>query len=240
MIPFLQILDLWVGYGDEAIIKGVSFDVFLGTIIALIGRNGAGKSTLMKGIAGIIKTKHGTVKLQEKIITNMDPGVLIPYGLSYVAQGRECFPELTVNENLEIALLCLDIPKKMYHSRINEAFQIFPYLSKVATHPVYKLSGGLQQMLVLAMSLIQKPKCILLDEPSLGLSQSALKNIKNVLRTFISIGGCVILIEQKPKVVFEISDYIYYLEHGKISMSGKTITFRTKPEFLNKYISIKD
>ena len=240
MSSVLNINDLWVGYGNTDVVKGISITINSGSIVGLLGRNGAGKSTVLRSVFGILNPKKGVINFLGKDISGKEPRFLINTGLSYVSQGGECFPDLTVAENINTALICFNLPKPQRNQYIRKVLDLFPRIADAIDEPAHRLSGGLQQMLVIAMALCHNPKCLLLDEPSLGLGASVLDQVKTVLKNYTANGGCVLIVEQKPQVIFDIGDNAYYLEDGKIALEGKPETLREDPVFIESYLGLNN
>ncbi|MFC1539874.1 ABC transporter ATP-binding protein [Gemmatimonadota bacterium] len=240
MKEILQVSDLWLAYNAEPVIQGLSFNVQTGSIVALLGRNGAGKSTVLHAIGGILPVRQGAILFEQECILGWSTAQRIRNGLTYVAQGRECFPNLTVGENLWAATLALGIDRRTRKQRVDQSLAPFSHLHDYYDTPVVHLSGGQQQMLVLAMALIQRPKCLLLDEPSIGLSDAVLKELEGFLLQYKSEGGSVLLVEQKPRVVFSTGDYAYYLHGGKVLLGGSPDELRSNLDFVNHYLGRLD
>ncbi len=216
----LEVKNLKTGYGKKLVVDGVSLHVQKGEIVALIGHNGAGKSTILKSIMGILPRWEG------EILFNGDPlpqraSENVRRGIAMIPQGNQVFDELTVYENLEIASFVLK-DKKIIQQRFDEIFREFPLLEDRKKQLAGKLSGGEQQILALGMALMQRPKLLLMDEPSLGLSPGAVK------RAFKLIKGLnekyemsILIVEQKVREVLKICDRALVLRLGKIALEDK-------------------
>lgn len=216
---FLEVKNLRAGYGSLEILKGVSLHVNKGEIVAIIGPNGAGKSTLLKSIFNICNIYSGKIIFKGKNITKAKTFELISHGISYIPQGRGIFSTLTVKENLEIAGYNLD--KEEIEKRINKIFKMFPFLEERRNDYAFSLSGGQQQILSFARTLIQKPEIILLDEPSLGMAPKMMREIfRTIERINKQLSIAMLIVEQNAKQAVSISDRTYVLEDGKVAMEG--------------------
>lgn len=216
----LGIKDLVAGYGKKQVVNGVSICVKRGEIIALIGHNGAGKSTLLKAVFGLIPVWSGVISLGGKVIAKPEPRPLREAGVSYVPQGNRVFTELTVLENLEIGGTTL-ANKQQLKDGIERMCLLFPSLKKCLMQRAGTLSGGEKQMLALANALVQAPRLLLLDEPSLGLAPPlvsvALGRISQISR---DNNVTVLIVEQKVREVLKIASRVFVLRTGRISFSG--------------------
>jgi branched-chain amino acid transport system ATP-binding protein len=218
----LEIKDLKSGYGKKEILKGISLDVKEKEIVAIIGPNGSGKSTLLKSIFNLCDIYSGKIILNNKEITKKPTDQLILHGISYVPQGRQVFPTLTVKENLEMGGFVIK-DKKRLKKRINELFKEFPILKEKQKERALTLSGGQQQILAIARALVQDPKLILLDEPSLGLSPLAMKEVFDKVIDINKKGITVMVVEQNTKQAAKIAHRIFVLEAGKIALESKKL-----------------
>jgi branched-chain amino acid transport system ATP-binding protein len=216
--PLLELRTVEAGYGELQILKGVSVTVKPAEIVALIGPNGAGKSTVLKTVYGLTVIGSGSVVYQGEVITRAKPYTLLQKGISYVPQGRINFSELTVYENLELGLP--DISKEEKTKRIADVYKRFPVLERKAKHHAFSLSGGEQQMLAIGRALLQQPKLLLMDEPSLGLSPKLQQELFIIIRELGKSGIAVLLVEQNAKKAIEIADRTYLLEQGQVALEG--------------------
>ena len=214
----LKIKDLSAGYGELKVLKKVSIEVKPGKIVALIGPNGAGKSTVLKSIFSVTDIESGKIIFDDKDITKLPTHELIEVGISYVPQGRINFSDMTVLENLELG--AFHSSKETFERSLKEVYLKFPILKEKAKEYAYTLSGGQQQLLALGRALMQSPKLLLLDEPSLGLSPKAMKEIFNIIKTLNKEGICVLMVEQNAKKAIEIAHRTYVLEDGKVALTG--------------------
>ena len=219
-MAMLEVRDLQVYYGMIHAIKGISFDVNQGEVIALIGANGAGKTTTLHTITGLLAPKSGSVLFEGKDITKVPAHKIVSMGIAYVPEGRRVFAELSVYENLKMGAYTRKDKKEIEESLAN-VYKRFPRLEERKNQMAGTLSGGEQQMLAMGRALMSKPKIILMDEPSMGLSPIFVNEIFDIIRAVSESGTTVLLVEQNAKKALSISDRAYVLETGTITMSGK-------------------
>lgn len=213
----LQINDLHAGYGDGEVLTGVSLRAEKGKIVCLLGRNGVGKTTLLRSVMGLIKISEGTVKLDDTDLTKMPTHRRARAGIGYVPQGRDIFPQMSVEENL---LLGLEVRggKGKIEDRI---FDLFPVLKTMLARKGGDLSGGQQQQLAIARALMTHPKLLILDEPTEGIQPSIIQEIGRVITHLKNEGDMIIfMVEQYLEFVMEIADYCYVMEKGSIVLDG--------------------
>lgn len=215
----LAIRDLHVYYGGIHALRGIDIDVPDGKIISLIGANGAGKSTTLKAIMGLVPKAEGNVFWDREDITNMKTKDIVGDGIILCPEGRKIFPDLTVEENLAAGAYLRKDKVEIAKDR-DWVLNLFPRLSERTWQLGATLSGGEQQMLAVARSLMSRPKLLMLDEPSLGLAPLVIKDIFAVIQQIKNEGVNVLLIEQNAKAALEISDYAYVMETGVITMAG--------------------
>jgi len=212
-------MDLQTGYGKKQVLFGLSIEAKEGEIVALIGPNGAGKSTVLKVICGLIPVWEGEILYYGKVINNSTPARKVRRGITFAPQGSRIFTDLTVDENLEIG--GIQLPRSELTKRIEQVHEIFPVLKERARQNAGKLSGGEQQMLALARALIPKPKLLMLDEPSLGLSPNLVSSVFTKIKQINEETGVTFLIvEQKVREVLEICNRVYSLKLGKVAFDG--------------------
>ena len=219
-MAMLEVRDLQVYYGMIHVIKGISFDVNQGEVIALIGANGAGKTTTLHTITGLLAPKSGSVLFEGKDITKVPAHKIVSMGMAHVPEGRRVFAELSVYENLKMGAYTRKDKKEIEESLAN-VYKRFPRLEERKNQMAGTLSGGEQQMLAMGRALMSKPKIILMDEPSMGLSPIFVNEIFDIIRAVSESGTTVLLVEQNAKKALSISDRAYVLETGTITMSGK-------------------
>ncbi len=219
------------------ILHEVDFEAEPAEIVALIGPNGAGKSTLLKSIFNLCQIYSGKVIFKGKDITGLPTHQLIRRGISYVPQGRQVFSNLNVRENLEIGAFTMK-DKQLIEKGIEGVFNKFPFLKERQKELALNLSGGEQQMLTIGRALIQNPKVLLLDEPSLGLAPKKMKKVFNKVSEINKEGITTIIVEQNARQAAKIADRIYILENGKIALKGSK-EILNNPEIKNIYFGGK-
>lgn len=218
-MSLLEIKNLEVFYGVIQALKGISFNVDEGEIITLIGANGAGKTTTMQSVIGLIPKKGGTVTYDGKDITHTPAHKLVGLGMAQVPEGRRVFQELTVYENLLMGAF-LNKDKKAVKDDIEKIYNLFPRLCERKGQIAGTLSGGEQQMLAMGRALMSKPKLLMLDEPSMGLSPLLVDEVFELIKHINKDGTTILLVEQNAGKSLAISDRAYVLENGKIVLTG--------------------
>lgn len=218
-MALLEIKDLEVNYGVIKAIKGVSFYVNEGEIIALIGANGAGKTTILHTITGLIQAKKGSIVFDGKELTKTPPHKIVSMGMAHVPEGRRIFQQLSVLENLKLGAYTRK-DKSEIASTLKMVYERFPRLEERKNQVAGTLSGGEQQMLAMGRALMSKPRIILMDEPSMGLSPLLVSEIFDIIKVINESGTTVLLVEQNAKKALSIADRAYVLETGKITLSG--------------------
>ena len=219
-MAMLEIRDLKVNYGMIQAIKGVSFDVNQGEIIALIGANGAGKTTILHTITGLLAPKEGSIIFEGKDITKVPAHKIVSMGMAHVPEGRRVFAELTVLQNLKMGAYTRN-DKAEIAQTLQNIYERFPRLEERKNQMAGTLSGGEQQMLAMGRALMSHPKIILMDEPSMGLSPIFVNEIFDIIEQVSKSGTTVLLVEQNAKKALAIADRAYVLETGKIVLDGK-------------------
>jgi branched-chain amino acid transport system ATP-binding protein len=216
----LVIRDLDLFYGDAQALDRVSLEVPRSEIVAIIGANGAGKSSLIRSIAGIEKPRSGTIEFEGRKITGLEPHQICNLGVGQVAEGRQVFPTLSVQENLEMGGM-LPRARAGARAKLQEVYAMFPRLAERRGQAAGTLSGGEQQMLAIGRCLMGNPELIMFDEPSLGLAPLVVQEVLHTIRRLNEKGMTVLLVEQNVAVSLKISNHAYVLENGSIVMSGK-------------------
>jgi branched-chain amino acid transport system ATP-binding protein len=218
-MTMLSVENLDLFYGDAQALDGVSLDVPQGEIVAIVGANGAGKSSLIRAIAGIERTRAGTIRFKGRRIDGLEPHQICNLGIGQVAEGRQVFPSLSVLENLQMGAL---LPRARAAARraLEDAFAMFPRLAERRDQAAGTLSGGEQQMLAIGRCLAGQPELIMFDEPSLGLAPLVVQDVLRSIRLLNGRGITILLVEQNVAVSLKISNRAYVLENGRIVMSG--------------------
>ncbi len=232
----LEVIDLKTGYGKKIVIHSASIKVEEKEIVALIGPNGAGKSTLLKAIMGLLPADEGDIRYNRTNIQNEKPSDNVIRGIGFVPQGNRVFTELKVIENLEIGGHFF--AKDKLQQRIEETFDFFPILKERKSQLAGSLSGGEKQMLSLGRAFVARPKLLLLDEPSLGLSPKLLKSVMAKIKGINEkLGTTILIVEQKVKEVLSISDRVYVLKLGKVAFEGAPDELLNKGDMRKLYLT---
>ncbi len=213
----LDVDDIEVRYGAIRALKGVSFHVNEGEIVALLGANGAGKTTTQKTVSGMMRPSLGKIVYAGEQIDGVPAHTLIRRGICHVPEGRHVFPRMTVSENLEMGAFRF---KKIDHADVDRALELFPILKDRYKQPAGTLSGGEQQMLAIGRALMGKPQLLLLDEPSMGLAPMIVAQIFAIIREINQAGVTVLLVEQNAQQALSLADRGYVLETGEIVLEG--------------------
>lgn len=226
--PILALDDVVAGYGKLTVLNGTSFTVTRGAITTIIGPNGAGKSTVFKTVFGLLPVHSGRIVFDGREVTNSGPRQLLELGITYVPQGRNIFPELSVRHNLELGGTAagdgVDVA-----ARIESVMERFPMLRERAGAQASTLSGGQQKLLEIARSLLLDPKLMLIDEPSIGLSPRLVQETFGILQDLRAKGVSILMVEQNAKRALEISDFGVVLELGRTRMAGEARTILADP-----------
>lgn len=215
----ITISNLNAGYDEVEVLQSVDMSVAPAEIVAIIGPNGAGKSTVLKSIFNLCEIYSGRINFKGKDITNLSTHNLIQEGVSYVPQGRQVFPSLSVLENLEMGAFSIG-SKEVVDRNIADVYKKFPFLKDREKQMAGNLSGGEQQMLAIGRALIQDPELILLDEPSLGLAPKIMQQIFRSIQEINNEGVTIIIVEQNAKQAVQIADKTYILESGQVALEG--------------------
>ncbi|MDD3206425.1 MAG: ABC transporter ATP-binding protein [Lachnospiraceae bacterium] len=218
-MAMLEIKDLEVHYGVIKAIKGISFEVNQGEVIALIGANGAGKTTILHTITGLISSSAGKITFEDNDITKLPGHKIVYLGMAHVPEGRRVFSQLTVLQNLKMGAYTRK-DKQEIEDTLKMVYEKFPRLEERKNQTAGTLSGGEQQMLAMGRALMSHPKIILMDEPSMGLSPIFVEEIFNIIKEISASGTTVLLVEQNAKKALSIANRAYVLETGKIVLEG--------------------
>ncbi len=231
----LNVSNLHVHYGAIHALKGVSFNLEEGEIVALIGSNGAGKSTLLKTISGLLEATEGEVSYQDEIISGQPAQDIVSKGVIHIPEGRKIFPKMTVVENLEMGAFLLR-DRRLVSERMEAMFERFPVLRDRKKQLGGTLSGGEQQMLTMARGLMTNPKLMLLDEPSMGLAPVLVEKVFDIIEEINEQGTSILLVEQNAQMALSIADRAYVLETGRITLSGDALDLMENPLVIEAYL----
>jgi branched-chain amino acid transport system ATP-binding protein len=216
--PILRLANIESCYGPITAIRGISLDLMQGQIVAVLGANGAGKTSILKTISGVLDPLKGTIEFEGRKIQSMEPDKVVRLGISHVPEGREMFPFLSVRDNLRMGAFIRHDQKEIA-ADIEKMFNYFPVLRERQDQIAGQLSGGQQQMLAISRALMSRPKVLLLDEPSLGLSPLLVKEIFAIIRRLNAEEGVsILLVEQNARMALDTAHYGYVLEVGRVVM----------------------
>ncbi len=230
----LEVKDLHAAYGQVKVLHGISLEVSAGEILCVMGRNGAGKTTLLKSIMGILDASSGEVLLNGEVLNKLPAHEIPKKGIGYIPQGRRLFPELTVDENIEIGLMTRKVDSDTKEWVLN----LFPRLQERLGQMAGTLSGGEQQMLATARALALRPKVLLLDEPTEGLQPSMIEQIRNVIVQMKKEGFAIILVEQRIDAVLSLADRITMIENGKSAETFTAKQLAKSPGKIKHYLGV--
>lgn len=231
----LNVNDLNVSYGAIHALKGVTFNLQEGEVVALIGANGAGKSTTLNAISGLLRPDSGEISFEGEDLTQTAPAQIVRKGIVQVPEGRKIFARMSVMENLEMGAYTLN-DKDQIQKHLERVFEIFPRLEERQRQMGGTLSGGEQQMLAMGRSLMANPRLLLLDEPSMGLAPILVEQIFEVIQSINEQGVSILLVEQNAQMALSIADRAYVLETGTVALSGAAETLMENPEVKAAYL----
>jgi branched-chain amino acid transport system ATP-binding protein len=217
--PLLEVSGLHVAYGHVEAVRGVSLAVPEGGFVTLIGPNGAGKTSLLSALAGLVRPAAGTVRLAGRDVTALPAHATVAAGISLVPEGRAILGRMTAEENLRLACE-LRRPRAEVAAAVEEQLRRFPILGERRAQPAGTLSGGQQQMLAFARALVARPRILLLDEPSMGLSPLLVEQVFEMIRSIHREGATVLLVEQNARLALSVTEHAYVLERGEVVFEG--------------------
>ncbi|HEV2283446.1 MAG TPA: ABC transporter ATP-binding protein [bacterium] len=232
----LVVEDVTAGYGAVRVLQGVSLRVAEGEVAAVIGPNAAGKSTLLRTISGMVRPARGRVGVGDVTITGWPPHRIARLGVAHCPEGRRLFPNMTVLENLELGTLF--VPPGRQAAQLEEVYRLFPRLQERRGQLAGSLSGGEQQMLAIARSLVTAPEFLLLDEPSTGLAPLIIEEIFRTLAALRSTGLGILLVEQNVAITLPIADRVYVLDGGRVAFSGPPAAFEADSRLREVYLGL--
>ncbi|WP_347980504.1 ABC transporter ATP-binding protein [Limosilactobacillus allomucosae] len=231
----LQVKDLSISYGAIQAVRHVEFEVKKGEIVTLIGANGAGKSTILKTISGIVKPQSGSIEYQNESLVGKKAPQIVAAGISQVPEGRHVFPAMTVMENLQLGSY-LQKDRSQIEARLQEIYQMFPILKERQHQDAATLSGGEQQMLVMARAMMANPDLLLLDEPSMGLAPIYIQKVFDIIQKINAQGTTILLIEQNAHQALSIADRGYVIASGEIQLTGSGEKLLNDPQVKRAYL----
>ena len=219
MTAMLEVNDLHVSYGKIEAVKGITFSVDEGQVVTLIGTNGPGKTTTLRTISGLLRPSGGSISFQGKPIHSTAAHDIVALGIAHSPEGRRIFPRLSVEENLILGAFARK-DQAQIRTDLHAAYDLFPILGERSKQPAGTFSGGEQQMLAMGRAMMSRPKLLMLDEPSMGLSPLMMKRIMSTVRTLQSQGTTILLVEQNAQAALKLADKGYVLEVGSIVLDG--------------------
>jgi branched-chain amino acid transport system ATP-binding protein len=235
MTAMLEVEDLVVAYGKIEAVKGISFSVEAGQVVTLIGGNGAGKTTTLRTLSGLLHPVSGRITFEGHDLTTMPAHEIVAKGMAHSPEGRRIFPRLTVQENLELGAF---IRRDADGVKADEAriFDLFPVLAERASQAAGTLSGGEQQMLAMGRALMSRPRLLMLDEPSMGLSPIMMQRILSTVSELKAQGTTILLVEQNAQAALSLADSAYVIETGRIVLSGTGAELLTNDDVRKAYL----
>jgi branched-chain amino acid transport system ATP-binding protein len=235
MTAMLEVRDLEVAYGKIVAVKKISFSVEQGQVVSLIGTNGAGKTTTLRTISGLLRPTSGEILFQGERIEQVAAHDIVARGLAHSPEGRRIFPRLSVEENLLLGAFARKDPSGV-RTDLDAAYDLFPILGERRKQPAGTFSGGEQQMLAMGRAMMSRPKLLMLDEPSMGLSPIMMKRIMSTVTELQQQGTTILLVEQNAQAALKRADYGYVLEVGKIVLSGSGRDLLVNDEVRKAYL----
>jgi branched-chain amino acid transport system ATP-binding protein len=237
-MALLELEDVHTYYGEAHILQGVSLTVGEGEVVSLIGRNGAGKTTTLLSIMGIARPSRGRVRLRGEDLTRLDTHEVVRRGVAWIPEERRVLPNLTVRENLRLAVIGAGGSREEAAPRMAEVFRYFPRLEERIAHRGRFLSGGEQQMLAIARGLVAKPAVMLVDEPTEGLAPILVQNLTDILAAINRTGTTILLVEQTLEVALTLSRRLYVMDQGRVQFEGTPDQLRKDPTIQQRFLEI--
>ena len=235
-MPQLEVKDIHTSYGLSQVLFGITLDVEEGEIVSLVGRNGVGKTTTMRSIMGLTRPNRGSVKFEGREIAGLPAHRISKMGVGFVPEERRIFPDLTVWENLDIARRPATKGRDPWDEE--RVYALFPDLKEIPNRLGGVLSGGQQQMLTIARSLMGNPRLLLLDEPSEGLAPKVVENVRDQVKLLKESGLTIILAEQNLSFILYLSDRVHILEKGEVKWSGVADTLKTDKSIIEQFLTV--
>lgn len=233
----LEVRNLDVAYGDAPALWEIDLDISEGQIVAVVGPNGAGKSTLINSIAGILRPRRGEIRVDGADIAQLPGHQVCDYGVAIVPEGRRLFTNMTVKDNLELGCYRRGVRARMREG-LDEVFELFPILKERQNQISGSMSGGQQQMVAIGRALMARPKLLLMDEPSLGLSPAVVNDMFRIIHMINQRGVAVLLVEQNLQMALEAAHHAYVIENGRIVTSGQPNALLSNPRIREAYLGI--
>jgi branched-chain amino acid transport system ATP-binding protein len=235
-MALLEIVDLSVSYGEIEALRGVTFSIESGAVVALLGANGAGKSTTLRAISGLVAPRSGSILLDGKPIAGLSPRAIVKLGVAHVPEGRRVFPGLTVRENIMLGASNGAQSSSAIRRDAEAMFGLFPDLRPFADALGWTLSGGQQQMVAVARGLMARPRLLLLDEPSLGLAPVIVQGVFQIIAEIHKTGTTVLLVEQNAHMALKVADWGCVLETGRLAFGGDPATLWSDERIRDAYL----
>jgi branched-chain amino acid transport system ATP-binding protein len=235
-MTLLEVKDLSVAYGEIEAVRGVSFKIDEGAVVALLGSNGAGKSTTLRAISGLVAPRAGSILFDGKPIAGLSPRAIVKLGVAHVPEGRRIFPGLTVRENIMLGASNGNASAAAIRREADAMFDLFPAIGPFTDALGWTLSGGQLQMVAVARSLMAKPRLLLLDEPSLGLAPIVMQAVFQIVSEIQRRGTTVLLVEQNAHMALKVANWGYVLETGRLALGGEPQTLWSDERIRDAYL----
>jgi branched-chain amino acid transport system ATP-binding protein len=235
-MALLEIADLRVNYGEIEALRGVSFSIEAGAVVALLGANGAGKSTTLRAISGLAAPRSGSIRFDGKTIAGLSPRAIVRLGVAHVPEGRRIFPGLTLRENIMLGASNGNASATAIRHEADAMFDLFPDIKPFADKLGWTLSGGQQQMVALARGLMARPRLLLLDEPSLGLAPVIVQAVFKIIAEIHNRGATVLLVEQNAHMALKVANWGFVLETGRLTLGGDPATLWSDERIRDAYL----